>query len=95
LGWAKRGEDEGECERETNRDFAHGFFLFARGKDCFSAKKKFTPRMDWLVRGRVKFVVSHPFHVEREKDGAPRLYGFPGLKKGIWGTQGTRQGQMA
>jgi hypothetical protein len=43
LGWAKRGEDEGECEGETNRDFAHGFFLFARGKDGFSAKKKFTP----------------------------------------------------
>jgi hypothetical protein len=56
LGWAKRGEDEGECERETNRDFAHGFFLFARGKDGFSAKKKFTPRMDWFVRGRITFV---------------------------------------
>src|ERR1035438_1012394 len=61
LGWAKRGEDEGECERETNRDFTHVFFLFARRKDGFSAKKKFTPRMDWFVRGRVKFQFPHLF----------------------------------
>jgi hypothetical protein len=59
LGWAKRGGDEGEGE--TNRDFAHGGFLFARGKDGFSAKKKFTPRMEWFVRGQVKLVDSHPF----------------------------------
>jgi hypothetical protein len=74
---AERGEDAGECERENEGGFAHGDFLFARGKLRFRRERKVYTEGnkagwwgDWLSPAIVDpaqrwFVVSDAFAREK------------------------------
>jgi hypothetical protein len=78
--------------RERTNVILRMVFPVRAGKDGYSAKKKFTPRMDWFVSGPVKFVVSHPFRKVREKNGAPMLYKETSVDRVVHATAGREAG---